>query len=110
MAHDDDRRRLGPCRSTRNHCFTVNGWNMKPRIIWVLQWNSENELDGLSRHFINTNGLPALFRTRAEARAFANEHWGYIKTRPDLRGQPHGWRMPRAIRAKIAAIASPQRT
>lgn len=77
---------------------------MKPIVCWCLRWNSESNLDGISRHFIFEKRLPALFRTREEARRYATEHWGYIKKRPDLRAEPHGWRMPTPIRVMIAPL------
>ena len=45
--------------------------------------------------------LPALFRTRREAREYINEKYGYIRTRKDLRAEPHFWRMPRAVRVSV---------
>lgn len=44
---------------------------------------------------------PLLFKTRAEARRYINERWGYIHTRRDLRRPPHGWRMPRAVKVRV---------
>jgi hypothetical protein len=32
---------------------------------------------------------------------YAEEKWGYIKKRDDLRAEPHGWRMPRAVRVTV---------
>lgn len=81
---------------------------MKPITCWCLMWRSENELDGISRHFIHEKRLPALFLTRAEARRYADEHWGYIKKRADLRAEPHGWRMPKPIRVSIKALRQGQ--
>ena len=48
-----------------------------------------------------TTYLPALFRTRAEARAWIEEHYGYIRTRPDLLRHPHYWRLPRPVRVTV---------
>ena len=44
---------------------------------------------------------PALFRTRREALQYARESYGYVKTRKDLRGPPHNWRLPRAVRVIV---------
>ncbi len=65
---------------------------------WGLEWFSKNERDGITRHLIFHNLLPALFFTRKEARAFAEREYGYIRTRKDLRIEPHGWRLPRPVR------------
>ena len=68
--------------------------------LWALEWNSRSVL-GHRTHFIHENLFPKLFKTRHEARAWANEEYGYIKTRLDLRAQPHGWRMPRPVRVRL---------
>ncbi len=47
-----------------------------------------------------------LFRTRAECRAWIDEHYGYIRTRADLRAEPHGWRMPRAVKVRVVLEAA----
>jgi hypothetical protein len=72
---------------------------------WGLLWHSRNALDGDRKHFIFENTLPVLFDSRAKARAFASKEYGYIRTRPDLRAEPHGWRMPRALRVKVTMEA-----
>jgi len=41
---------------------------------------------------------PALFETRAEARAFATARYGYIHNRPDLRAKPHRWMTAKVVR------------
>ena len=69
--------------------------------LWAAEWYSKNLLDGERRHIINLNCLPALFRTRRECRAFIKEKYGYIAERPDLRVEPHGWRMPQAVKVEI---------
>lgn len=68
---------------------------------WGLLWRSENRADGKSEHLI-CNCLPVLFSTRREALAYIKEHYGYIATRPDLRREPHGWKMPLPVRVTIA--------
>lgn len=52
---------------------------------------------------------PLLFHTRELARAWINEHYGYIRTRPDLRSAPHFWRMPSAVRVLVTIRASASR-
>lgn len=69
---------------------------------WALLWRSENRLDGVTRHLII--GPPyeiMLFRTRREARDYNANRFGYIKDRPDLQGEPHGWEMPQVVRVVV---------
>ena len=65
---------------------------------WGLEWFSKNRLDGPTRHLIFKNYMPKIFQTRKEAREFATQEYGYIKTRKDLRSEPHGWRLPKPVR------------
>ncbi len=69
--------------------------------LWAAQWHSKNKLDGEVKHICYENCLPALFRTRKECRAWIKETYGYIAGRPDLQDEPHGWRMPQAIKVII---------
>ena len=69
--------------------------------LWAAEWHSNNELDGECRHIIYENCLPALFRKRKECRAFIKDKYGYIADRPDLRAEPHGWRIPQAVKVEI---------
>lgn len=69
--------------------------------IWGLLWRSKNRLSGVSEHLLYENCLPLLFATKKEARAYAERNYGYIKTRPDLRQEPHGWRMPEPVRVAV---------
>ena len=73
-------------------------------IRWAARWNSENKLDGERHHIICCDCLPILFRTRAECRAWIAQGYGCIKNRPDLRREPHGWRMPTAVRVTIEEV------
>ena len=43
----------------------------------------------------------ASFKTRSEARKYADKHYGYIKDRKDLREYPHFWRIPKPMKALI---------
>ena len=70
--------------------------------IWAAQWHSKNLLDGERKHIVyGDDNLPALFRTRRECRKFIKKRYGYIATRPDLKAEPHGWRMPQAIKVRV---------
>lgn len=71
---------------------------------WGLLSDKTDQLDGRTVHLIFDNCLPVLFRTRREARAYATKRFGYIKTRPDLRREPHCDRMPKAVRVRVEAI------
>ncbi len=78
---------------------------MADRIMWGALWRSKNASVGVCQHIINHRDcLPALFMTRREARAFIDEEYGYIKTRRDLREEPHGWRLPVPVRVKISRV------
>ena len=72
---------------------------------WGLEWYSRNALNGETRHLMWERPLvPLLFLTRADARAYAVQRYGYIKTRPDLRREPHGWRLPRPVRVDLVKL------
>jgi hypothetical protein len=45
-----------------------------------------------------------LFSTRLEARYYINLKYGYLRDRPDLKQEPFGWMMPRAIKVRIEEI------
>lgn len=68
---------------------------------WAALWQSENKLNGKKRYIIHRDLLPALFKTRKQARDYIEKRYGYIRSRPDLQSEPHGWRMPKAIRVTI---------
>jgi hypothetical protein len=72
---------------------------------WAVEWHSWNRLDGHQRHLVwdygTHPGAFKLYRTRRECRAFIEERYGYIRDRPDLLGEPHGWFMPRAVRVEV---------
>lgn len=68
---------------------------------WAALWQSENKMDGKTRYIIYRNLLPALFKTRKQARDYIEKEYSYIRNRPDLKAEPHGWRMPKAIRVTI---------
>jgi hypothetical protein len=70
-------------------------------IKWGVLWHERNRLDGYQEHLVHVGCLPVLFRTRREAREWIERTFSYIKHRPDLRGEPHGWRLPMAVRVKI---------
>ncbi len=67
---------------------------------WGLLRRYENRLDGYREHIMFENCLPLLFLTRDAARKYASENYYYYKC-PDLRREPHGWKMPIPVRVKI---------
>jgi hypothetical protein len=73
----------------------------RPIILWGVLWHQRNRLNALMEHLIYLGGLPVLFNTRREAREWSDKWCGYIRTREDLRREPHGWRMPRPVRVTI---------
>lgn len=86
---------------------------MRPLEGWCVQWRSgPNNVDRKAhKHFvlfdyprhIDTHGNFNLmfFPTRAQARAYAKERYGYIARRADLRKYPHDWRSPLVLRCKM---------
>lgn len=78
------------------------GSEARRRPIWGALWRSDNKMDGYREWLLNgPNCLPVMFRTRREARAYIDETLGYIRERPDLRAQPHGWKIPIPVRVKV---------
>lgn len=72
----------------------------KPRrLYWGILWQSNNRAEGKRAHLV-CEGLPLLFNTRHEARVKIDEKFSYIRHRPDLRQEPHGWQMPKAVRVQ----------
>ena len=70
------------------------------RGLWAGQWYSHNILDGVTKHILYDNCLPTLFRTRRQCREYIKERCDYIKDRKDLREEPHGWRLPKAVKVE----------
>lgn len=71
---------------------------------WAVLWRSQNCLDGKREYFLWECGNPMLFTTRAQARSYIKERYGYIATRPDLRAEPHGWRSPKAVKVRVILV------
>ena len=74
---------------------------------WAVVWRSESKLDGKREHFMFTEGRVALFRSRRLARETMQKEWGYIKDRPDLRAEPHGWKLPTVRRVIVTVKEKP---
>jgi hypothetical protein len=74
------------------------------RVMWGVLWHSCNHLDGPCEHLLNRDHKPVLFCTRREARDYINKYYAYLRSIPDVRREPHGWRMPRPVRVEIRAL------
>ena len=80
---------------------------------WAIKWRSENRLDGKQEYLIGrfcrrgevpdflTGYDRMVFRTREQARRYIHDGYGYIAKRKDLRAEPHGWKMPIAVKVKV---------
>ena len=70
---------------------------------WAVEFHSRNRLDGDRRGISYSPGpdWPQLFKTRRECRAYIEDRYGYIRSRPDLRTEPHGWFLPQAVRVRV---------
>lgn len=94
------------------------------REAWGILWRSSNRLDGERRDLIGEvvaphgDGHPTFkpageaqtcltFKTKAAAAAFIADRYGYIANRKDLRGEPHGWRMPIPVRVLVTVKQIP---
>jgi hypothetical protein len=70
---------------------------------WAILWRSNNRVDGKREHLRGDGtGLPLMFTTRAHCRAYIRGVFGYIQSRPDLRAEPHGWKMPQAVKVLVS--------
>jgi hypothetical protein len=82
---------------------TVSQKRIRDGTAWGVMWHSQNKLDGVSKFLIYNSParIPHIFKTRRLANVFIEAVYGYIRTRPDLRAEPHGWRMPKAVKVTI---------
>ena len=70
--------------------------------LWGVRWRSGKEtFEGVDEHLMFERLIPVIFRTRKKARTWIEKHYGYIKERKDLRGRPHFWRMPIAVKVEV---------
>jgi len=71
--------------------------------VWSILWQSDNKLNGKREGLVRRPGQssPVLFQSRQNARNFINRQYGYIRGRPDLRAEPHGWKMPHAVKVVV---------
>lgn len=71
---------------------------------WAVKFISDNKRDGHIEHFMWAHGRPVLYETRAEARVYIKDNYGYLANRPDLKAEPHGWKMPQPAKVKVKLI------
>lgn len=81
--------------------------NKRTNLCWAVRWESgkEENTSGRTEHLIGeANGTTQtdLFRTRAEAREWRDERYGYIRKRKDLLKAPHFWKIPRVVRVRVS--------
>lgn len=75
------------------------------RTSWAILCRSRNKLDGERTWFEGDASSPAgirLFPSRELAREHVIVAWGYLDGRPDLKAEPHGWKMPRPVKVEIS--------
>lgn len=64
---------------------------------WLPRWKGNR----LTPDRLMAGRAGKVFDTKRECKAFIDETWGYIKTRPDLRRAPHFWRLPKPVRVRV---------
>jgi len=64
------------------------------------EWLVGRLLGGIAPPYLKGYAV-AVFENREVAREFIKLNFGYIATRPDLREEPHGWRMPVAVKVEV---------
>jgi hypothetical protein len=68
---------------------------------WGVEWHSVSKLDGDRKYILWLAGKPLFFLTRKEAREWIKLNYDFIAKRPDLQSEPHGWKMPRAVKVEV---------
>lgn len=68
---------------------------------WAILWRANSKLDGHQEYFMWNLECPYLFMTRREARKWIEDNYAYIRTRRDLKAEPHGWKMPKAMQVNV---------
>ena len=75
---------------------------------WAVEWPRRTRLNGDQRNLVwDPIDRYRLFPTRQECRAYIEREWAFLRTRPDLRAEPYGWRMPRAVRVTVNREVAP---
>ena len=78
---------------------------------WAIRWEHDSRLDGRRAYLLGgarfarlpqfSGHTTMVFKTRQQAREFIRKEYGYIASRPDLRREPHGWKMPRPVKVTV---------
>lgn len=71
------------------------------RMAWAIRHRSVSRLDGERIHFDYDAASPRLFRSRAAARRYIEEHFAYFRC-ADLKAEPHGWKFPQAVPVNVS--------
>lgn len=75
---------------------------MGERNLWAAKWSQTNRLDGRREHLCLWHlRKMQIFQTRQECRDFIEQEYGYIRKRPDLKREPHCWRVPKAVKVRV---------
>jgi len=71
---------------------------------WGVLWRLRTTREGYQQHFMwsDDSASPKLFCTRSQARAWIKDRFGYLADREDLKAEPHGWMMPKAVRVRVS--------
>lgn len=69
---------------------TLDGDRVRPRLFW---WRSPK---------VEHGKVLMMFETRRACRAWIKEEFSYIGKRPDLRKEPHCWRVPKTVKVTVA--------
>jgi hypothetical protein len=72
---------------------------------WGALWRSKNRREGRCEHLMFENYVPVFFLSKRDAREWIDKKWGYIRKRPDLQREPHGWKMPVPVRVTIEVVS-----
>ena len=78
---------------------------------WAIEHRSKNKIDGARTWFAGAASVSKapvevkgcrimLFSTKAATQAYIRQNFAHLK-RKDLRAEPHGWLMPRAVKVRL---------
>jgi hypothetical protein len=71
---------------------------------WGVLWRSKSKKSGVCQHLLfNSSGGATLFFKKRLAVEWIKKEYGFIRTRADLRAEPHGWRMPVPVKVTLTA-------
>lgn len=71
---------------------------------WAVLWRSKSKQSGVCQHLIfDLSGVVKLFFAKRLAVEWIKKEYGFIRTRADLRAEPHGWRMPVPVKVTLTS-------